>query len=419
MLMVFPRLLVLVATVDIRRGASWIAAIASAAGVFLLQNADAEAFLPLAWAHGAVMAVVARGDLSSGLAAGVSGRRNAVVAVAWAVERAVWPLLGVAFVLVAGRGQPAAGLAAALGCASASWLLAICRLLRCSASDAASGTLAVTVLTSLLLMRFPSAVGVRAAPLPIILGAWAGIAGGLVGLVGQADSRSRLGRESAAGSGPTGTSELRRWYLRLLMAAALLGMVRWLFAFEPVVGVYGVAIGLLVAGFTLPDAVLLYPGGACDCWKSLARSVGQATPRRFRFQAWLLPAVVAVWPLLVAVVLVPATRNLSAALTMLALGVMVLVAGIGRRAVARGWCSRDTALAAAACLVWLATLAGFVQLENKTWSGSRGFAPQVNQGGWVAEGWAVFVEYTDWGFGGRDPQKSLESRDREGRSRPQ
>lgn len=381
MLMVFPRLLVLAATVDVRRTASWIAAMTSAAGLFLLQNADAEVSLPLAWAHGAVMAVVARGGLSSDMAAGLCGGRNAAVALAWALERAVWPLLGVAFVLVAGRGQPVVGLAAALGCAAASLLLASCRLLRCSASDAASGTLTVTAVASLLLMRLPSDVAVRATPILIIGGVWGSLAGGLVGLVVQADRRSRLGRESAAGGGPTGTSELRRWYLRLLMAVVLLGMVRWLFASKPLVGVYGVAVGLLVAGLTLPDAVLLFPGGGCDCWRSLARSLGQPTSRRFQFQAWLLPAIVAVWPLLVAVVLVPATRNLSAALATVALGVIVLLAGIGRRAVARRWCSRDTALAAVACVVWLATLDGFLQLENRTWPGSWGLTPQVNQGG--------------------------------------
>ena len=63
--------------------------------------------------------------------------------------------------------------------------------------------------------------------------------------------------------------------------------------------------------------------------------------------------MVAVWPLLVAVVLVPAARGLPAVFAIVAAGLVVGLGGLARLAVARGWLAEENAFAAAASLVWL------------------------------------------------------------------
>ena len=354
-LAVFPRVLVLSAVIDLRRSASWLAAVTAAVGLFLLQRVTADLVLPLAWAHGAVVAVVAAGDLPVRRAAGRSDGPAAMVSLAWAVERMVWPLLGTLIVSAWGAGASAAWLLAS-GCVAASLLGLACRWLRCSASDAASGTLAVTLLASLAAMAVPPSVRSGAEGLPIIAGIWSVLAAGLLAMVAQADRRSCLPREATTGGGPLGDSELRRWYLRLMMVGSLLGMVRWLFVAEPLVGLYGVASGLLVASLVLPDAALPHAGASCRCWTPLAQVAGRRPSFWRPLQPWLLPAVVAVWPLLVAMVLVPAARGLPAVLAIVASAAVVGLGSLARLAVARGWLSRETAFAAAAALVWFLCL---------------------------------------------------------------
>lgn len=347
----FPRLVLLLAAVDARRGASWLAA-GAVAGLPLLCQGPPDLLLPLAWAYGAVLAVVAAGDLPVAVGLGSQPSQRVTLPVAWMLERMAWPLLGL-LVAFGWGGMRIATLMAAAGCVVASLLLAVCRWRRCSASDAASGTLLVTLAALLVGMAMPPALrgsGVAVA------GSWAAVAVGLLAVVGQSDRRSTLAREAATGNGPLGDSELRRWYLRLTMVGTLLGMVRWLFAAEPLVGLYGLICCLLVAGLVLPDAVLARAGATCGCWRQLARVAGSRPPLWRQVQPWLLPAVVALWPLLVAVVLVPAARAATAVLAGLAVAVVVAAAGACRWLVAHRWLERETALALPLTLVWLAAI---------------------------------------------------------------
>ena len=352
MLAVVPRVLVLSATIDARRTASWLAAVTAAVGLLLLQRLPAELVLPLAWAHGAVVAVVAAGDMPMSGSARRPGGTAAAIQLAWAAERMAWPLLGTLIGTALG-GSATISWAVASGCVAASLLGLACRWLRCSASDAASGTLVVTLVASLAAMAVPPAARSGAEGLSIVAGIWSVLAAGLLAIVAQADRRNCLPREATAGGRPLGDSELRRWYLRLMMVGSLLGMVRWLFVAQPLVGLYGMASGLLVATLVLPDAALARAGASSSSWTQVAQVAGRRPPLWRLLQPWLLPAVVAVWPLLVAVVLVAAARGLPAVFAIVAAGLVVGLGGLARLAVARGWLAEENAFAVAASLVWL------------------------------------------------------------------
>lgn len=354
MVVAFPRLLMLAARIDARRGASWLAAVTSAVGLLLLESASTSLLIPLAWAHGAVVAVIAAGAPPDGLVGRVGFRRDVLVGLSWAVERVAWPLIGVAAVLAAGG--PASGLpVAVMAAAATAMLLWGCRRLGSSAADAASGVLGVTLIGAMM----AASDSLRAwPPLPAAAGSWSVLAVGLLGLVSRADGRDRLPRETTAAGGPLGDSELRRWYLMLMMAGTMLGMVRWLFDPEPLVGRYGVASGFLVASCVVPDAMLVAAGASSASWRHVASVAGRRQPSWQQLQTWLLPAAVAVWPLLVAVVLVPASRGMPAVLTVGAVAAGLAVAAMGRLAVTRRGIAAETAFAVTVSLIWLACLAG-------------------------------------------------------------
>lgn len=346
---VLLRLIGRLATADVRRGASWLSAACPALGLLALRDLPSDLVLPLGWATGLLAAVMATGHLPlTAGRIGVPGRER-LVAWAWSLERAVWPSLGMAFVW--GFGEPNLAVAGLGGLLAASVLLGACRRLGCSTADGISGTLAVTVVAAVIAFDWPDALRMGVG-IGRFLAAWVGLAMGLVAASAQVDRSVSLPREGTAGSAMLGHSELRRWYHRLMMVAVLVAMVRWLFASEPEVGLYGLAGGLLAASLVLPEVLLASPGASADGWLAL---VGAAGGRRLFWQRWqrsVLAVVVTGWPLLIALLLVPATRSSEALLAAAAMAVVVVMAGGTHAAVRQRVLSGETAFAAAAIVIW-------------------------------------------------------------------
>jgi hypothetical protein len=346
---VLLRLIGRLATSDARRWACWLSAACPVLGLLALRDLPSHLVLPLGWATGVLAAVMAIGHLplTAGLI-GVPGRER-LVAWAWSLERGLWPSLVMACMWVLGEPKvAAAGLGGLLG---ASLLLGACRRLGCSTADGISGTLALTVVASVIASHWPDAwqmgVGIGR-----FLTAWVGLAMGLVAASAQVDRSVSLSREGTAGSAMLGHSELRRWFFRLMMAVVLVAMVRWLFASEPEVGLYGLAGGLLAASLVLPEVFLTSPGASADDWFAIVGEAGGRRSFRQRWQRSMLAVVVTGWPLLIAVLLVPATRNVETVLAAAAMAVVVVVAEGTRAAVRQRWLSGETAFAVAAIVIW-------------------------------------------------------------------
>jgi len=340
-------------SVDARRPASWLAMLGAANGILLIAAMPEGWAVLLAWANGVVAAVVAIGHVpaDAGLAAGLAGGRR--LAFVWTVERAAWALggLGVGWLVSPGATAVAVVIAASAGGAGASLAVAVCRGRGCSTADAVSGVLGVTVVVMLI-----AAGMVPRVPHGLSLLLWAVLAVGLVATSDASDRVPRLAREVTAGSGPLGHSPLRRWYDRLLMGGALVGMVGWLLATEPHVIAYGVVAVLGVASLVFPEVLLAPEGTAATAWTHLAWQEGRPTPRWRVVQPMLLAAVVTGWPLLIATVLVPATRGSDAVLAATGLASVVALAGAGHVALTRRKITGETAFAVATLLVWLVTV---------------------------------------------------------------
>lgn len=343
--------------VDARRPASWLAMAAAGSGLVLVLAMPQRWAVPLAWANGVVAALVAIGHVpaGAGLVAGLAGERR--LAIAWTVARAGWPLLGL---VLGGLASPhptavVVVITAAAGVTAASLAVAVCRGRGCSTADAVSGLLGVTVV----------AVGVTAGVLPhlpaiaqgLFLMIWTTLAVLLAATSVSSDRSATLPREVTAGSGPLGHAPLRRWYDRLLMVGALLGMVGWLLATEPHVALYGMVAALCVASLVFPEVLLAPEGTASAHWTHLAWQEGRRMPRWRALQPMLLAAVVTGWPLLIATVLVPATRGSDAVLAVGGLACVMALAGAGRAALVRQRLAGETVFAAATLLVWLAAVA--------------------------------------------------------------
>lgn len=352
------RLMGTLATADARRGASWLSAVGPAMALLLVQDLPSEVVFPLGWANGVLAAVLATGHVPRATGRIGGPGLDHRVTLAWTLERASWPCLG--FVVLWSLGDAAAvgPCWAGLGGVAASFVvLAGCRRFGCSTADAVSGTLALTVLAMLVAFDGPGPSSLIAGAVRFV-SAWAVLAMALVATSAQVDRAAWLARDVGAGSGPLGFSELRRWYFRLMMAVALIGMVRWLFASEPKVGLYGLAGGLLAASFVLPEVLLSPSGASAGCWLHVAWQEGRRRSTWRMAQRSLLAAVVTGWPLMIALVLVPATRGAEALLAVGAIAAVVAVAGVTHAAVGRRLLCADTAFAMAALSVWWVTLVG-------------------------------------------------------------
>ena len=353
---VVGNLLAALISVDARRPASWLAMLGAANGILLIAAMPEGWALLLAWANGVVAAVVAIGHVpaDAGQAVGLAGARR--LAIVWTVERAAWALcgLGLGWVVSLDATAVAVGIAAFAGGVAASLAVAVCRGRGCSTADAVSGVLGVTVVAVLIAAGMVPRVPGVAHGLLFLL--WAVLAMGLVAACVAGDRVPRLAREVTAGSGPMGHSPLRRWYDRLLMGGALVGMVGWLLATEPHVIAYGVVAALGVASLVFPEVLLAAEGTAAAAWTHLAWQEGRRTPRWRVVQPMLLAAVVTGWPLLIATTLVPATRGIGAVLAAIGLASVVALAGAGHVALTRRRITGETAFAVAMLLVWLVTV---------------------------------------------------------------
>lgn len=350
------RLIAALLSADARRPASWLAMVGTAIGTLLVSAMPAAWAMPLAWANGVVAAVVAIGHVpaDAGLAASLSSARR--MAIAWTVERAAWALLGLGLGWLASPDVTAGavGIMAAVGAMAASLAVAVCRGGGCSTADAVSGVLGATVVSVLVTVgMMPRGAAIAQA---LVIPVWAALVVGLVAASVSSDRFPRLSREVTAGSGPLGHSLLRRWYDRLLMGGSLLAMVAWLLATEPHVALYGTVAALCVASLVFPEVLLAPVGAASAAWAHLAWQEGRPKPRWRRSQPMLLAAVVAGWPLLIATVLVPATRGIDAVLAAAGLACVVALASAGHAALMRQRIAGETVFALATLLVWLATV---------------------------------------------------------------
>lgn len=352
------RLMGALATADARRGASWLSAVGPAMALLLVYDLPSEVVFPLAWANGVLAAVLATGHVPRATGRIGGPGQDHRITLAWSQERAVWPCLGFAVLGILGGGAAVGPCGAGVaGVAVSVVVLAGCRRLGCSTADAVSGTLALTVLAMVVAFDGPGPSSPIAGVLRFVV-AWAVLAMALLATSAQVDRAAWLAREVTSGGGPLGFSELRRWYFRLMMAVVLIGMVRWLFASEPRVGLYGLAGGLLAASFVLPEVLLSPAGASAGCWLHVAWAEGGTRSTWRRVQRSLLAAVVTGWPLMIALVLVPATRGVEALLAVAAIVAVVLVAAVMHTAVGRRLLAGDTAFAMAALSVWCVTLVG-------------------------------------------------------------
>ena len=352
------RLMGALVTADARRGASWLSAVGPALVLLLAHGLPSEVVFPLGWANGVLAAVLATGHVPRATGRIGGPGQDHRVALAWSLERAVWPCLAFMVVGILGGTSAAQPCWAGVGGLAASGIvLAGCRRLGCSTADAVSGTLALTVMAMVVALDWPGQSSLTIGAVRFVT-AWVVLAVALVATGAQVDRSAWLTREVAAGSGPLGFSELRRWYFRLMMAVVLIAMVRWLFASEPRVGLYGIAGGLLAASIVLPEVLLSPAGASAGCWLHVAWEEGGRRSTWREVQRSLLAAVVTGWPLMIALVLVPATRGAEALLAVAAIVAVVVVAAVAHAAVVRRLLSGDTAFAMAALSVWCATLVG-------------------------------------------------------------
>jgi len=221
--------------IDSRRPASWLAMVGGAAAAWFLAAAPAgPAAIVAAWSSGACLAVAAIG----GPLPPPCG--TLVAPLVWLSYRVAWPAIGAVIGMIAATVQPggeppaAAGNEAALailaGMAAASNAVGAVRRRGGNAADAASLALFLAASGAM-----PTWLGTRHRsddPL-VILGlvvmAWGALAAAAVWIDRQRDLSVATTGLPATSGGDMMSGPLRRWLYRGGMAAALGGMIGWLF----------------------------------------------------------------------------------------------------------------------------------------------------------------------------------------------
>jgi hypothetical protein len=339
----------LVLRIDGRRPASWISfAMTAAVGCLSLIMAPPQATLA-AWASGVAAAAVAFGERPRASRTGPCDAWSAGACdLLQALERLAWPLAGAAggWLVLQGWGMSPSTVpwAAAAGVGMAGLLFPAFEAAGAAAADAATAVFLLAVLAGTTLGHTPW----------LLAGAWAVAAWVSVPLVSRADRRASLAREAVVAGLSPGSSELRRWMLRGLMVAMLVAMVRWLLSTEPHTERYGLVGMLASASLILPEA--LRRGGVAERQSAVGPSQGWTLWRLLALQA--MPAVIALWPLLVAALVTPTVRG-GAAAGVACLGVCLVpaVAAPLAAAVRRRLLDHETAFSAGVVLVGLAAIA--------------------------------------------------------------
>jgi hypothetical protein len=349
--------------VDARRASNWLALAGPIIGLLTLPQVSDAVRVMVVWAGGVVSGVIATGVLpgSRGMPIpAISGRRLQRIEYGWLLERLAWPLLG-ALIACVGTGLKAdGGIVAALcgGILASGLLMAGCRGVGCSDADAASGTLGITVAAVAVTHSFLpglSAGAASAVAVGWLAAVWMVLALFFLTAAAQLDRRVAITRDLAINGVPLGHSEIRRWMVRLMMICGLLSMVRWLFSTEPSVENYGIPGVLFAASLMFPEAILLPLESQPWLRTHIAWVEGRQRSLWRHSHAWLLPAVVMGWPLLIAVVLAPASRGSETVLVASGVFCVVAFALAGNLAVAKGWMLRETAFAIIVLVAWHAT----------------------------------------------------------------
>ncbi|MFM8497701.1 MAG: hypothetical protein ACKOEM_19595 [Planctomycetia bacterium] len=335
------RRLILLATIDARRPAAWLALVVAVVGAALLSAAPLDGCPTpsvIAAVVGAGLAVAAIGDATP--------RANAAdLDVARVAERAAWPLVGW-LVAAGGLGDALLAATGALGILAGGGLFALLSRRGMLAADAASATLVVTAGAGALGWwaggawpgRMPGGAGAGGVLAGVTIGAWA-----------------MLGRWPSSAAMPA-RSTARHLLTAAAMMGAMAGMVGWLFLAADLARLDLVAslawfVALAVPAATLGDGV-----SHAVVWQRLAGAAPRGggwrpAPGRVRdsLQATLTTAALLGWPPLVVAALAGSdAARLGAALSVvaaLAVAAAVLLAIVGLGGVARA--TPDTQLAVA------------------------------------------------------------------------
>ncbi len=379
--------------IDSRRPASWLAMFGAAAAAWLLAAGPAgPAAIIAAWSVGACLAVAAIG----GPLPPPCG--TLVAPLVWLSYRLAWPALGAVACMVAATilpgGEPAgaagnaATLAILVGMAAASNAVEAARKRGANAADAAS--LALLLAASAAMLAW---IGARnrkddvLAVLGLVVGAWGTLAAAVLWIDRQRDQSMTATSSDVTSRGDMVSGPLRRWLYRGGMAAALGGMIGWLFL-NPQDAVLDVwlSVGCFVA-LAVPAALLADIHHA-PAWhrllRSMATKIESGWVRRLAWgtdpayavpSTWMHAAVLG-WPPLVAALLSAGAPERAA----MALGVTAAVVATAlllrllETAVSRTLGGGETLLAVALVLAIAAGLVGMGIESALTPSGAAGRA---------------------------------------------
>lgn len=340
--------------IDRRRPASWVALAMTVAAAFLPWVVESEQVLITAWASGVAAAAVALGDrprtqwwpgrrcpARSGPRCGAGGD------LLQALARLGWPLSGAvsAWLMMQASGmRPSGGpWAAAAGLGMAGVVLLAIAWVGGAAADAAATVFFAAVLVAATAWGHPW----------LLAGVWGMAAVVAIGMVSRVDRGVSLAREALVAGVPPGSSEVRRWLLRGVMVAMLAAMLRWLLVDDPRVERYGLMAILASAGLILPETLLRDR----ITGERLAFAAPQRWTRWRRLAPQAMPAVIALWPLLVACLVAPPVRGTATVAVGMGFGLAPAVAALLAAAVKGGWFGRETAFAIGVALVGLAVVA--------------------------------------------------------------
>ena len=329
--------------IDARRPASWLTLFAAAGAVWLLAAGPATAAsIVAAWLTGAALAVAAIGGPLPSPAWGIVG------APVWVSHRLAWPAIGAVIGAIAagivasiaptmadavarGGGGMLATLAGMVATAN---VVGVVRRRGGNAADAASFALLLAGAAALAVWLAMRNRGDGAlALLCLIVAAWGVLAAVVLLIDRQRDQAGDAPGKMLAPAGNVLSGSLRRWLYRAGMAAALGGMVGWLFLVpeDARLDVW-LSVGCFVA--LAAPAALLDSVHHAPAWRRLLRSAASTNPAgRLRRLAWgsdpnvVVPstwmhAAVLGWPPLVAALLSAGAPRRA----MMALGVTAAVA---------------------------------------------------------------------------------------------